>query len=175
MMWRTHALLGVNSLWLLSPFPTALSADHLGPLCALAAFGALLPDLDASESKIKSLPVFGLHPFVLPASLAHRTWGHRGLLHSPVGLLLFGGVCLSIGLTWGALPAVALWLGYASHLVGDACTKSGIPSWLNRQDKRLHLLPARFRLVTGSAAEKALLPLLALPVLLLLLSRLPTS
>jgi membrane-bound metal-dependent hydrolase YbcI (DUF457 family) len=175
MMWRTHVLLGLCSLWLLNPFPHALTSDNLGPLCALAAFGALLPDLDAGESKVKSLKVLGLRPFVPFALAAHRSWGHRGLLHSPLGLLLFAGICLPIGFVWGAVPAVALWLGYASHLTGDACTRTGIPSWPNRATPRLHLLPIRWRLTTGSFAEEALLPFLALPVLLLLLMHFPAG
>ena len=173
MMWRTHTLMGVCSLWLLAPFPSVLTSDNIGPLCALAAFGALLPDLDAGESKIKSLSWGGIRPFAPFAYLAHRTWGHRALLHSPLGLLLFGLVCVPIALYFGILPALALWLGYASHLAGDAMTKTGIPSWPNRQDRRLYLLPAGRRFVTGSWAEDALLPLLALPVVVLLLSRFP--
>lgn len=173
MMWRTHALLGVCALWALAPFPGAVTSYNVGPLCALAAFGALLPDLDADRSKVRSLQVMGIRPFVPIALLAHRAWGHRALLHSPLGLLLFGGLCVPVALLWGWLPALALWLGYASHLAGDACTKTGIPSWPNRAEKRLYLLPARYRFVTGSWAEEALLPLLALPVALLLLSRFP--
>ena len=64
-MWRTHALLGVGALWLLAPVPGALTPGNVGPLCALAAFGALLPDLDAEESKVKSLGVMGIRRAVL--------------------------------------------------------------------------------------------------------------
>lgn len=173
MMWRTHVFLGVNALWLLAPLPGAITSNTVAPLCALAAFGALLPDLDAQESKIKSLSWGGVRPFAPVAFLAYRTWGHRAFLHSPLGLLVFAGVCVPIGLNWGLLPALALWLGYASHLAGDALTRTGIPGWPNRGDRRWYLLPERYRFVTGSAGEEALLPLLALPIVVLLLSRFP--
>lgn len=175
MMWRTHALLGVASLWLLAPFPGAVTPANVGSLCALAAFGALLPDLDAGESKIRSVRVAGIRPFAPIGFVANRTWGHRALLHSPVGLLAFAAMCVPVALWWGAMPAIALWLGYASHLAGDACTRTGIPGWPNRGDRRIYLLPQSARLVTGSNAEERLLPLLAMPVLLLLLSRFPPT
>ena len=51
-----------------------------------AALGSLLPDLDASESKIKYLSFGTFKPFSLPAHIAYRTAGHRGVLHSLIGL-----------------------------------------------------------------------------------------
>ena len=51
MTWRTHELFGIASLWLLAPIPGILTSNTIGPLCALAAIGALVPDLDASASK----------------------------------------------------------------------------------------------------------------------------
>ena len=173
MMGRTHAFLGASSLWLLSGVPGALTPQTVVPLAALAAFGALLPDLDASESTVKSLRIGSLRPFAPLSTLAYRTWGHRGLLHSPVGLLLFALVCVPIGLLWGVLPALALWLGYASHLAGDACTRTGIPAWPNRADRRWWLLPRHARIITGSLEEEIVLALVAVSTLLLILSRLP--
>ena len=111
-------------------------------------------------------------PFALPALVLHRAFGHRGFLHSALGLGLFGLLAaLPLSFWWGWPPSLALWLGYASHLAADACTRTGVPL-LYPDRRRLFLLPPRLRFVTGSAAEEALLPLLALPVLLLLLSAL---
>ena len=149
MMGRTHAFLGVSSLWLLAPFPDALTPQTVAPLCALAAFGALLPDLDAAESTIKSLRIGGIRPFAPLSVLAYRTWGHRGLLHSPLGLLLFGLVCVPVGVLWGVWPALALWLGYASHLAGDACHPHGHPRLAQ---------PRRPKVVAGSPPLRASLP-----------------
>ena len=175
MMWRTHALFGMASLWLLAPFPHVLTSATVGPLAACAAFGALLPDLDASESKIRSISYGSIRPFVPFAQIIHRTWGHRGLLHSPLGLCFAALGAVLLALCGFGLPALALWLGYASHLVADASTKSGIPGWPNRQNRRLWLLPLKWRFTTGSWAEEALLPLLGMVVLALLLTHYPMS
>ncbi len=179
MTWRTHALIGISSLWLLDAVPHAISAgegaSNVGLLAAVAAFGALLPDLDAAQSRIKHLsPGWGIEPFALPAQLLHRAFGHRGLLHSGVGLALFTILlALPLALWWGWQPSVALALGYASHLAADACTRTGIPLFyvplLYPRRRRFFLLPLGLRFVTGSEAEGVLLPLLAMPVLLLLL------
>lgn len=172
MMGRTHALAGIASLWLLQIMPVWTSPDLLAPMAAFAALGALLPDLDAAQSKIKHLTVAGVTPFA-PLSLAlNRTLGHRGLLHSLLGWSLATLLFLPIAfVTNGAVP-LALSLGYASHPATDACTKSGIPFWYPRH-KRCHLLPRPLRLTTGSAAEEAVFALLGLAVMGLLLRQLP--
>jgi len=169
MLWRTHALVGISSLWLLAPLPHVLTTETIGSLVVLATVGALLPDLDAQQSKIKSLEVKGIRPFVPLSFLANRAFGHRGLLHSLPGWLGFGALCLPLALWWGWEASLALFLGYGSHLAADACTKSGIPGWPNNRRKRLHLLSTDFRFVTGSPAEDVLLPLLAVSALWLLL------
>jgi inner membrane protein len=166
-MGRTHALLGVCSLWLLQPLPGALTSDTLAPLALLAAFGALLPDLDARGSTLKYWRIGGVTPFVPLSELLHKSFGHRGLLHSLRGL--GAASLLALPLLWlGWLPFLALALGYASHLAGDASTKSGIPL-LYPRTRRFHLLPRPWRLTTGSQAEDALLPVLGAAVLALLL------
>jgi membrane-bound metal-dependent hydrolase YbcI (DUF457 family) len=68
--------------------------------------------------------------------------------------------------------ALALWLGYASHLAADAATRSGIP-FLYPRPRRFYLLPKPWRIVTGSPAEDALFFLLAMSVLLLMLRQFP--
>lgn len=72
----------------------------------------------------------------------------------------------------GWAPVVPLLLGYTSHLVADAMTKSGI-RLLYPQPKRFHLLPKDWRITTGSLAEEALLLPLAFLVMILLLRHLP--
>lgn len=54
MTWPTHALLGINSLWLLAPLPP----------------------------EILKLLGTNFKPFLLPAQVVHRSDQHRGLLHS---------------------------------------------------------------------------------------------
>jgi len=168
MMGRTHALLGALAAGALLP---SASPDRLALWMALGAFGALLPDLDASESKIKRLSLGGITPFA-PLSLAlNRRFGHRGALHSLLGWGLASLLFLPLGLFLGLGVPVALSLGYGSHLVADACTKSGIPA-LYPHRERMHLLPRALRLTTGSLAEEALLVALGLLLFALLLSQL---
>ena len=57
MTWPTHTLFGISTLWLLAPVPPEVLHSIFGVLAAAAALGALLPDLDASESKIKHLKI----------------------------------------------------------------------------------------------------------------------
>ena len=85
MTWPTHTLFGISTLWLLAPFPPETLGYDFG---TLAALGALLPDLDASESKIKHMriPNTQVKPFLLPAMVVSKTDQHRGLLHSLVGV-----------------------------------------------------------------------------------------
>ncbi len=175
MTWRTHLFFGINSLWLLQAVPAvadiAFDSEHLPLLIGAAAFGSLLPDLDASESKIKHLAVGGIKPFLLPSQAIHRYLGHRGFSHSLAALLLVSLLVLPLAFWWGLLPPLALLLGYGSHLAADACTRSGIPLLYPRK-MRYHLLPRSLRFTTGSMAEDALFVCLALLALLLLLNSL---
>jgi inner membrane protein len=127
MMWRTHFLFGTSALWLLAPIPSDLLSLDYGAMALFAGMGALLPDLDASESKIKHLRVSRAKPFELAAIALHRTLGHRGALHSlaGLGLVSLSALPLALSLGWGLW--IALLLGYASHLAADACTRQGIP------------------------------------------------
>lgn len=173
MTWPTHALFGVNIVWLLAPLLPLVPEANVGVLCGVAALGALLPDLDASESKIKHLKLLGtqIKPFYFPALMVSRSDQHRGLLHSlwGVGLAAVSGLFL---LPWiGGLAWTALVLGYASHLLADAMTKSGI-RLLYPSLRRLYLLPKALRIATGSLSEDALLPFLAGGAILLLLGSL---
>lgn len=170
MMGRTHMVLGAASLWMLRPLPSVLVPADLAPMLALSALGALLPDLDASASTIKYFRVGGLTPLVPLSEALHGRFGHRGALHSLWGWGTFALLAspLLVWMPW--LWYLALLLGYASHLAGDACTKSGIPL-LYPQMQRRHLLPRPLRLTTGSLAEEAVFVLLALSVLFLLLSQ----
>lgn len=176
MMGRTHALLGLNALWLVEPL--RLSDERIfAPLAIGAVVGALLPDLDIPGSLITRLSVGGAQPLMLPARWLNRRYGHRGALHSLRGWGAVAALTLPLsflGLTQGV--GLALWwgltLGYGSHLVGDAMTRSGIPL-LYPDRRRVHLLPKRLLLVTGSPAEDGVLALLALSALGLLLHHLP--
>jgi len=161
MLWRTHVLLGLSSLWIVAGIPGLLSPANAGPMAACAAFGALLPDLDAGTAKIAHLSVLRVRPFAPASASMMRAYGHRGIMHFVKGTLLFGGsAALAVGLWLGAAPALAVLLGYASHLAGDACTLTGIPAMFPDGTRRF-LLPKPLRFATGSATEGLLLILFA--------------
>ena len=173
MTWRTHLAGGMASLALLLP---VIQETDAGLLVLFAAFGSLLPDLDARESRIKHLS-FGLpvKPFLLPSLLLNRMLGHRGLLHSLAGLLLAAlAIGFPVSLWLGIGPMLAFLLGYASHLFLDAMTKAGIPLFYPNL-RRFHLLPPRLRITTGSVAEDALTACCAVFALLTLLRFLAVS
>lgn len=174
MTWRTHALTGINALWLLTAIPYGITANNIALLSALAAVGGLLPDLDAAESKLKHLRVGGVKPFALLSPSLHRALGHRGLLHSLAGFSLVVSIALSLAPWWGWQPSLALGLGYASHLLTDSATRMGIPL-LYPHPQRFHLLPLRWCIVTGSPTEDALFPFLMVGVAGLLLTHLPLT
>ncbi len=45
MTWPTHSLFGISSLWLLIALPPEIIGYDFGTLSAVAALGALLPDM----------------------------------------------------------------------------------------------------------------------------------
>ena len=185
MTWRTHVLGGIASLWFLAIVPSAITvvgmdpmgadavAGNLGLLATVATVGALLPDLDSHDSKLRHLNLgIGFEPFVLPGHFMSRLFSHREMLHSALGIalcaLLFS-LPLSLWLGWQA--GFALLLGYTSHIALDSCTITGVPFLYPDMTKRW-LLPKPWRFLTGSQAEEVLLAPLAFLVFALLLSQL---
>ena len=171
MMWHTHAAVGASTAWLLLPLVPPDGLVNIGVVAAFCAEGALVPDLDAAESKIKHIKVVGAKPLVPMAIAVHRNFGHRGFLHSVPAWVLWTLLLSPVSTVTDWLPVAGLSLGYASHLAGDACTRSGI-ALLYPQEKRYHPLPRCFRLVTGSQAEEVLFVIAAAMVTWLLLGQL---
>lgn len=176
MTWPTHAAGGVAALWLLAPVPGVLMGADTGLLATAAALGALLPDLDAQDSKARRLAIGGVRPLEPLGGLLHGIFGHRGLLHSVPGWLGFGAGCLLLGLWTPWEVPLGLFAGYGSHLALDACTIRGVPLLPNRRadgrwglGRSRHFLPRRLRVATGSPAEDPVFFALAVAALLLLL------
>ena len=168
-MWHTHAAISASTLWLLLPFLSSNNSVNIGGLAVCAVIGASVPDLDAAQSKIRHFKVVGLKPFIPLATAIHCEFGHRGLLHSLLGLVFWAGWLLPFIVWIGWLPAAALVLGYASHLAGDACTPSGIPAFYPKR-RKLHLLSRSLRVTTGSETEEVLFVVFATSSVFLLLS-----
>ena len=120
MTWPTHAAGGIAALWLLTIVPNAvtgqiITSQSIGPLAVLAAGAALLPDLDAPRSKVRSLALGPIRPLDPLGALVYAAWGHRGPLHSLPGLAVFGLSCCP-----AAFPAVGMGSTERRHCWGTA-------------------------------------------------------
>jgi membrane-bound metal-dependent hydrolase YbcI (DUF457 family) len=164
----THELIGVSA---------ALAAARAADLttvettaAAVAAFhGSWLPDVDQLGSRVhrrsrlerRSLVAGAAGallrlPLVAFAALA----SHRALTHSVLASVAATAL-VGVALTPFA-PAVALvvaggvGIGYASHVLADACTPAGVRLWWPLSRRRVWLLPRRGRIATGSVREAVL-------------------
>ncbi len=181
----THLIGGIASLTLPVGLFMArgevIPPDVLGVMVVGAVVGALAPDLDASESLLKSFTIplitrcrrgssLSLSPFALPAAVLHQMLGHRTLLHSLLGVGI-SGMLIALPLAYWIEPGLGggFLLGYLSHLALDACTVSGI-RLLYPAKRRFHLMPPRLRVSTGSPEEGVVLAILASLALAILLS-----
>ncbi|QTM97959.1 metal-dependent hydrolase [Sediminibacillus dalangtanensis] len=144
---KTHIIGGIAACVVTTRFT---SYDPL-LLTAAGIFGALLPDICHSGSKIgRKVPLL--------SKLVSTLFGHRTFTHSLLFLLLiqvlFSLFHLPEEITTGVL------VGATSHLLLDAATKNGI--------KLLYPLQMTFRLPltvrTGGPAENGILAVLVLLV-----------
>ncbi len=164
---KTHLLAGANLAgWGLFAF----SAQPFSPLWpVLGALGGLLPDLDANESELQNYSIrLGrrgprLRLLKPVAFIAHTLFGHRGLLHSLLALVIIVG-----GMSLFSVPStltLAVGLGYASHLLLDGLTPSGVPLFWPAPG-RVRLSPW-IRLTTGGWLDQLLFVALSLSIVAL--------
>jgi membrane-bound metal-dependent hydrolase YbcI (DUF457 family) len=156
----THLTIGANMVWL----PMLFGVDVAPWLVIVPAFTALLPDLDASESYIKHLSVgayvghekVAIRPFVIPALIFSKIFGHRSVLHSIFILAILAALAYVFVPAGYTLYATLAILGYASHLMIDSLTKSGVEAFWPIK-RNVGLLPRRFRVKTGGLLDTLLL------------------
>jgi inner membrane protein len=160
------------------------TADQVGLkviFYAVAALGALVPDIDNARSTL------GKHLGVVSKAIQKHA-GHREIFHSLIGLALAAAVMwglqqgISLGLrqlgwplTAEALVAnvtlVALLVGYGLHLVADSLTLGGVP-WLWPWHERFGFPPVRkLRFRSGSWAEPVVVTAVAVAVIVGLFTR----
>lgn len=93
----------------------------------------------------------------LPDIDVHLPMDHRGATHS-----LLAGACVVLAVAVGVSFVAPAWMwvaggavgvGYATHLLADAMTLSGVPLGAPFVKRDVHLLPAGFRIRTGSPVE----------------------
>jgi endonuclease YncB( thermonuclease family) len=109
----------------------------------------MLPDADHPKSWVG-------HQLGSLSKELNRLFGHRSFLHSLLALLIITIVCgLPLWLITGKVaPAVAIFVGYGSHLFADMMTLGGVRLfWPNRA---IAVFPGRdeYRVVTGSGSER---------------------
>lgn len=160
MTWRTHVTFGLT----FTVFGFTLLSLPFNPFgIILVALGSLFPDLDASESKIKNLKLSkkkGLlslvKPFEVLGFILHKTFGHRGALHSLIGLFSFSFAAFVVSGYFGE-PLFFLYfsLGFLSHLVSDMLTKSGVEIFYPWK-RNLRLLPRAIAIRSNSFLDEAL-------------------
>ena len=123
-----------------------LSLEELKLYATAVAVGALLPDIDHTNSYIsKRVPL-------IPQILAFYT-KHRGFTHSAMGIIFIGMLLTILVLSkfLSSILAIGFFVGYTLHILGDAMTVSGIKDFCC--GKGLYLLPKFLRFKTGSWAE----------------------
>lgn len=113
MLAKTHLAFGFLAALITMPF---VSTGNIFIFIALVLIGALFPDIDSPNSKASSkIPII--------PKIINLFSKHRGIFHSLIfAILLPGLVWYFINNTYG----IALFIGYASHLLIDGFTKAGI-------------------------------------------------
>lgn len=155
----THAIIGPLGLAGLAAFTAMAPWPHnpfgIAQLAAVAAVAALLPDIDSDEAAIRQVTGTARSRGLLGRAMSFAlrlATGHRGALtHSLVAWLLCS--FLAGMYFYGNMFFVAFSIGYLSHLVADALTPQGVPLFWPVYRGRIRLLPRRFAIPTGSAAE----------------------
>jgi inner membrane protein len=170
---KSHMTVGVvtyASLWAhpIPPLDVPLLAGTHAALAlpvalALVLLGSLLPDLDHPEGRLANERILGI-PVLKPLSwLIGAVFGHRGATHSLLalaGLVALGDLPF-LPWAWAHLGLLLGW-GYASHLLADMLTKSGVPL-LWPLDWRIGFPPLRaLRFTTGTWPEGLVVAVLTL-------------
>jgi membrane-bound metal-dependent hydrolase YbcI (DUF457 family) len=180
---------GTHEAIALSLSLAAARAAHAGAieaagLAVASLYGARLPDVDQLGSRIhrrasieRQHLIVGIAVAVLrlPLVVFALLVSHRGIAHSLVAALvasvLAGALLAPLGALAAGTIAGGLALGYASHLLTDACTPRGVRLWAPISRRTVWLLPRRLRIPTGSVRETALMILSTGAMLALLVAR----
>lgn len=112
MLFLTHLLLGIISFLLIKGY---LVGNQI-IILLLILLGSILPDIDEENSRINKWGG------ILGKIIAFFS-KHRGMFHS---LLFAVGLSAILGYFWAWNYGLALFIGYLSHLIGDALTPMGV-------------------------------------------------
>src|SRR3990172_3512038 len=151
----SHLCIGLFAVYAVhQAVPLASSPPGLLVALGLGAAAALLPDIDSDEAEIRQMTGTarskGLAGRVV-SWLTRPFGGHRALTPTMLAWLI---VTVWAGLYFrGNGFAVAVSVGYLSHLIADMLTPQGVPLLWPVYRKRVRLLPTAFAIRTGSAIE----------------------
>ena len=165
MLNATHQALGLMSALAVCSAADADALTYAG--CAVASLlGSRLPDLDQPRSRIhrrspierRSLAIGALGAVLrLPLQAFAVLASHRGATHWLTTAVLvtvaFGMLAAPLGATAVFVAAVGVGCGYVTHVLADACTRSGAPLLGPFSRRPVHLLGSRRTLRTGSPAD----------------------
>lgn len=127
-----------------------IPSEQIPITMAVGAFFALLPDVDHPATPLRRKMGIVGHVGLF--------WlKHRGLTHTLLALWVVALVA------WRLLPlplALTVVAAYASHLLADMATVSGLPIFWPSNRKNWHILPKRFCITTNTLPEHLLAALL---------------
>jgi len=129
------------------------------PAIGFALLGSLFPDLDTPKSAIGRILFFISTPL-------EKKFGHRGLLHSFLGLLIFAGIASPLLLV-KPLYYYSFLLGYFSHILLDCVNVSGVALFHPLPNICVFPYSDNYRIKTGSLKGEGIL-LIVLIILLAL-------
>lgn len=150
MDWKAHMLIGCIFGAVGGSSALSLELPSLALFSAISGAAALLPDLDLRKSKFSQILYLAAAVAILAAAAALSGKGgavkpqefvfyalglgaallfldllirprHRGVMH---GILFLCAISAAAYFTLGVFFALALFLGYLSHLLADMCIKA---------------------------------------------------
>jgi membrane-bound metal-dependent hydrolase YbcI (DUF457 family) len=154
----------------------AMAAGALGA----SVLGSRLPDVDQPRARIhrrtrlerRSIGVgLAVGALRLPMAMFARVGRHRGathwLLSGAAATLVLAAAARAIWAPLAIPVAIGIGCGYWGHLLADACTPHGAPLLGPLHARRVHLLPAGRRIVTGARGDLLLMFTAALTAVVL--------
>jgi inner membrane protein len=166
MLWHSHVAVGANAAWISVLFNAPV--EYTIGLAILAGFAALFPDIDGDHAKIHSV---GIGKFT-PLAIFKGGFKHRGFFHSLLAVVILLVALLIWVPEYKLLIALVVATGYASHLILDGITKSGI-RLLFPLKKKYRLLPRALAFRTGGSVDFLLLLLGGLGIVALFWINMP--
>lgn len=158
---RTHASIGANAVWITAA--VGMVGDWSIPFMAIGAVAALLPDIDAAHAKIHYLGGGVLNAW-------KGAFKHRGFFHSLLAVFFVFTITTIFLTRHHVLLSSIITIGYASHLLIDGFTASGM-QYLFPLKKNYRLVPKKCVVPIGGFFDQFLFVLGLMGVLFFILTQ----